>query len=126
MLNKAVIIGGTVFVSPGQILHDPVNAWCQNAGAYIRQHNLQPGDCVAIKRTFDDQLHIVINPDTPANGRDVGFLPGQGGDKVESKLVAAANNLDKLPEMGAPVSMRRTAEAFVCSNGHSYNMGLSM
>ena len=37
----------------------------------MRQHNLQPGDCVAIKRTFNDALHIVINPDSPADGREV-------------------------------------------------------
>ena len=41
---------------------------------YIQQHNLQPGDCIAIKRTYDDMLHIVINPDAPANGREVGRL----------------------------------------------------
>ena len=37
------------------------------AGAYMRQHRLQPGDCIAIKRTYNDLLHIVINPDAPAS-----------------------------------------------------------
>lgn len=40
----------------------------------MRQHHLQPGDCIAIKRTYDDLLHIVINPDAPAHGCEVGLL----------------------------------------------------
>lgn len=38
----------------------------------MRQHRLQPGDCIAIKRTYNDLLHIVINPDAPAH--EVGLL----------------------------------------------------
>jgi len=38
---------------------------------YLQQHNLKPGDCIAIKRTYDDLLHIVINPDAPADLREV-------------------------------------------------------
>lgn len=44
---------------------------CCAAGVYLQQHNLKPGDCVAIKRTYDDLLHIVINPDAPADVREV-------------------------------------------------------
>jgi len=43
-------------------------------GVYLQQHNLKPGDCIAIKRTYDDLLHIVINPDAPADVREV-ILP---------------------------------------------------
>ena len=51
----------------------------------MRQHNLQAGDCVAIKRTFDDQLHIVINPDTPADGRDVSSPLDHGRSELHSQ-----------------------------------------
>ncbi len=44
---------------------------CCGPGVYLQQHNLKPGDCIAIKRTYDDLLHIVINPEAPADVREV-------------------------------------------------------
>jgi len=44
---------------------------CCAPGVYLQQHNLKPGDCIAIERTYDDLLHIVINPDAPADVREV-------------------------------------------------------
>lgn len=44
---------------------------CRPAGMFLRQHSLKAGDCIAIKRVYDDSLNIVINPDTNAEGKQV-------------------------------------------------------
>ncbi len=57
---------------------------CCALGVYLQQHNLKPGDCIAIKRTYDDLLHIVINPDAPADVREVTLPNPAAFDNVTS------------------------------------------
>ncbi|KAL0049880.1 hypothetical protein WJX82_011620 [Trebouxia sp. C0006] len=70
----------------------------EKIGVYLQQHNLKPGDCIAIKRTYDDLLHIVINADAPADvcegptvsGKDIDAVPGLGlvSDSADSMDVS--------------------------------------
>ena len=41
------------------------------AGVFLRQHDVKAGDCIAIKRMWDDSLRILINPEDLAEGRQV-------------------------------------------------------
>ncbi|KAL0032413.1 hypothetical protein WJX79_010192 [Trebouxia sp. C0005] len=70
----------------------------EKIGVYLQQHNLKPGDCIAIKRTYDNLLRIVINPDAPADvregpavsGKDIDAVPGVGlvSDSADSMDVS--------------------------------------
>ena len=45
------------------------------AGVFLRQHDVKAGDCIAIKRMWDDSLRILINPEDLAEGRQVRCSP---------------------------------------------------
>ncbi|KAA6418689.1 MAG: hypothetical protein FRX49_11342, partial [Trebouxia sp. A1-2] len=70
----------------------------EKIGVYLQQHNLKPGDCIAIKRTYDNLLRLVINPDAPADvregpavsGKDIDAVPGVGlvSDSADSMDVS--------------------------------------
>ncbi|KAL0034314.1 hypothetical protein WJX77_008756 [Trebouxia sp. C0004] len=68
----------------------------EKIGVYLQQHNLKPGDCIAIKRTYDDLLHVVINPDAPANVREGPAVSGKDIDAVPAVGVVtdSADSMD--------------------------------
>lgn len=51
-----------------------LDAVSMTAGVFLRQYNVKAGDCLTIKRMYNDSLKILINPEDFAEGRQVLLL----------------------------------------------------
>ena len=73
--NRASLSCGLFFVYTYQCGVAPSYVLDVTAGVFLRQHDVKAGDCIAIKRMWDDSLRILINPEDLAEGRQVRCSP---------------------------------------------------
>ncbi|KAL3157100.1 hypothetical protein ABBQ38_001346 [Trebouxia sp. C0009 RCD-2024] len=98
----------------------------EKIGAYMRQHRLQPGDCIAIKRTYNDLLRVVINPDAPpsevpaVSSKDSETVPANGlvSDSADSMDVSRRQSVRRRRfKTGCEVNFARMLCGSLKSNG---------